>query len=291
MMKNYWSDYWAQGYLTSFGQDIKSNYTGKLKSCWLEFAEKLNCNDKVLDIGTGNGALIRLIQENSSVQFNVIGVDKAIVNEKVAGIESLNILSNVSAEVLPFETAEFDAIVTQFAIEYSELARSIPELFRVLKKGGLYQIVCHEMDSDIVKPNVLILESAIRVQSELLVPLKQLISALKKENKDLINSNISIINEYVELEKKIHPLAIKGTRYTDFYHFILKNRKIDLEKAYYLFSQELEGLIYRLTDLKQAALNAQQLKQLLASRGDVYKEVLVDSNKEYIGTLYRGYKR
>ena len=289
-MKNYWSDYWAQGYLTSFGQDIKSNYTGKLKSCWLNFSEKLNSNDKVLDIGTGNGALIQLIQESSSVKFNFVGVDKAVVKEKVVGIESSIILSNVSAEHLPFETEEFDAIVTQFAIEYSELVRSIPELFRVLKQGGLYQVVCHEIDSDIVKPNILILESAIRVQSELLAPLKQLINALKKEDNDLINNNISIVNKCVELEKKIHPLAIRGTRYTDFYHFILKNRKIDLEKAYYLFSQELEGLIYRLSDLKQAALSAQYLKQILASEGSVYKETLIDSNKEYIGTLYRGYK-
>lgn len=289
-MDNYWSDYWSQGHITSFGQDIKNNYTGKLKQSWSDFAKELSPDSKVLDIGTGNGALIQLINTSSANQFEFIGVDKASVAKVAAGVTNSRILSNVSAESLPFSDNEFDAIVTQFAIEYSELALSIPELFRVLKPGGLFQVVCHEVDSDIVKPNLLILNSAMRVKDALLGPLKQLIIELKNDEQGLISKQTSIIKQHLESERAIHPYAIDATRFPDFYQFILNNRKIDLDRAYALFSDELNGLIFRLKDLEQAASNSKQLKQLLPPNLVTLKEALVDSNKEYIGTLYRGYK-
>ena len=289
-MENYWSEYWSQGYLTSFGQDIKKNYTGKLKQSWIGFASELSPQCKILDIGTGNGALIQLIHDSSKDQLNFIGIDKATVAKSVTGVPDSSILSDVSAETLPFENNEFDAIVAQFAIEYSELSKSISELFRVLKPGGLYQIVCHEIDSDIVKPNMLILESAVRVRSDLLTPLKQLIDELKKDDNAQVNSLIKTINNLIQLERQVHPHAVNGTRYPDFFQFILNNKKIDLERAYQLFTQELEGLIFRLSDLKQAALNSQDISQLLLLGDKTFQEALVDSNNEYIGTLYKGRK-
>jgi len=287
-MENYWSDYWSQGYITSFGQDIKGNYTGKLKQSWVELSNKLIAGSKVLDIGSGNGALIKLIQDNNTNQFNFTGVDKAKVADKVAGVASSNILSKVAAELLPFRDGEFDAVITQFAIEYSELSLSIPELFRVLKPGGVFQIVCHEVESDIVKPNLLILDSALRVQNSLLIPLRQLITELKKNNESSINQQISIIDGCLESERLINTYAVDATRYPDFYKFILNNRKIDLDHAYALFYAELEGLIFRLKDLDKAAKNSNRLEHLLPCK--TYKEMLIGFNKEYIGTLYKGYK-
>jgi ubiquinone/menaquinone biosynthesis C-methylase UbiE len=289
-MKNYWSDYWSQGYVTSFGQDIKKNYTGKLQSSWLKFSNSLKNDDKILDIGTGNGALIQLIQQNSKNRFRFVGIDQAQVNEQVVKQLDCEIHANVQAEHLPFNEAYFDAVITQFALEYSDLALSIPELFRVLKPGGAYQIVCHELDSDIVKPNISILDSAQRVETRLLPHLQLLVTALTNDDTDLINKQTALINAGIEQEKQLHPLAVGGTQFVDFYRFILKNRHIDLAKALMLFNQELTGLIYRLKDLQRAAQNSQLIKQLLTkNNSDIEK--LVDLNGEYIGTLYRGYKK
>jgi ubiquinone/menaquinone biosynthesis C-methylase UbiE len=288
-MKNYWSDYWSQGYLTSFGQDIKNNYTGKLKLSWLEFTKQLKRNDKILDVGTGNGALIQLIQENNDNRFRIVGVDQAQVNDQVVKNIYGEIQANVQAESLPFADAYFDAVVAQFALEYSDLASSIPELFRVLKPGGFYQVICHELDSDIVQPNILILDSALRVEARLLPHLKVLITALAKGDTDLINKQKALINVELEKEKHIHKLAISGTQFIDFYNFVLNNPHIDLDKAAKLFYQELNGLIYRLKDLKQAAINSATIYELI-NQNKPYIEKLVDLNGEYIGTLYRGCK-
>ena len=83
-MENYWSEYWSQGYLTSFGQDIKKNYTGKLKQSWIGFASELSPQCKILDIGTGNGALIQLIHDSSKDQLSFIGIDKATDSKYVS---------------------------------------------------------------------------------------------------------------------------------------------------------------------------------------------------------------
>ncbi|HBW98919.1 MAG TPA: hypothetical protein DEF74_11465, partial [Pseudoalteromonas sp.] len=136
----------------------------------------------------------------------------------------------------------------------------------------------------------LILESAVRVRSDLLTPLKQLIDELKKDDNAQVNSLIKTINNLIQLERQVHSHAVNGTRYPDFFQFILNNKKIDLERAYQLFTQELEGLIFRLSDLKQAALNSQDISQLLLLGDKTFKEALVDSNNEYIGTLYKGRK-
>jgi ubiquinone/menaquinone biosynthesis C-methylase UbiE len=290
-MKNYWTEYWSQGHITSFGQDIKNNYTGKLKQSWLDFSAKLSDGSNVLDIGTGNGALIKLIQDANGGKLKFIGIDKATVSNQMIETSSSKIISNVNAEALPFEDCRFDAIITQFAIEYSDLSLSISELFRVLKSGGLFQIICHDIDSDIVKPNLSILESALRVQSTMLTPLQELITLLKKGNVELINKKKFQINELINNEKNINLSAINGTLFTKFYQFILKNSKIDLDHAYNLFNDDLVGLIYRLQDLKRAALNSKNIDQFLKAEFDIHKKVLIDPNKFHIGTLYNGCKR
>ena len=45
-MSNYWSQYWQQGYLTSFGEDIENNYEGLLKNVWNSYFYELN-NDEL----------------------------------------------------------------------------------------------------------------------------------------------------------------------------------------------------------------------------------------------------
>jgi ubiquinone/menaquinone biosynthesis C-methylase UbiE len=292
-MKNYWSEYWSQGYLTSFGQDIKNNYTGKLKNSWLDFRSTLHNNVSILDIGTGNGALLELIQNQDNLSFNCTGIDSAQINEKVSKQISGNFISNVKAEELPFDDAEFDVVISQFALEYSDLNKSIIELFRVLKPGGRFQFVCHEQDSDIVKPNVQILDAALRVEQNVLPTLTCLVDCLvnNKSDDEDIKKNMTRLEQLISDDKKINNFAIDATQITSFYSFILKNRTIDLKKALRLFIQELEGLILRLTDLKHAAENNNNILLKLESQCAVKTTYLIDEiNKERIGMLYTGSK-
>lgn len=289
-MKAYWSDYWKQGYITSFGQDIKGNYTGKLKNCWLEFSEKLKENSKVLDIGSGNGALIDLIQKNVSMDIKFTGIDPATINLNTTKYIKGDFLSGVYAEALPFENEHFDAVISQFALEYSDINVSVIEMLRVLKPNGLVQIICHNIDSDIVVPNIIILDSARRVKKTMVPILSDIINAIQKNSDNEVILSASL-NKLINDDKKINPHAINATLLINFYEFILKNRSIDLNKAFSLFKSELDGLIYRLEDLKSAADKNSTVYSLLSELCEIEKVDLIDSNKEKIGRLYKGYKK
>ena len=288
-MKSYWSEYWAQGYITSFGQDIKGNYTGKLKDCWLELGNELKENSKILDLGTGNGALIDLIQKNISKGLNFTGIDPATINLDATKDIHGTFLSGVFAEALPFEEEKFDAVISQFALEYSDVQVSIEEMLRVLKPKGVVQIICHDINSDIVVPNVQILESAIRVQATMVPVISEIINAIQNES-DTEKVHSAFLKKLINDDIKINPHAINATLLTNFYEFILKNRSIDLNKAFSLFQSELEGLIFRLTDLKSAAAKNSAVYSLLSEFCEIEKTDLIDSNREKIGTLYKGYK-
>ena len=59
-MSKYWSQYWSEGKLTSFGESKADNYPGAIKDSWLSFFKEVGKDDRVLDIGTGNGYERRL---------------------------------------------------------------------------------------------------------------------------------------------------------------------------------------------------------------------------------------
>ncbi|MEO3735227.1 class I SAM-dependent methyltransferase [Shewanella baltica] len=158
-MTTHWSEYWKLGHVTSFGTDYKENYTGQLKDLWSDIFSQFSTGFKVLDVATGNGALPLLIQDyfsKLSIDGEVKGVDYADIN--MAPLTSshhnknvvIELLGNTPAESLPFPDCEFDTVISQFGIEYSDLIISMPEVLRVLKDGGIFHAVIHHQKSVVI---------------------------------------------------------------------------------------------------------------------------------------------
>ncbi|WP_394388109.1 class I SAM-dependent methyltransferase [Shewanella woodyi] len=164
-MNSHWSDYWEQGHLTSFGDSFTDNYTGILKDVWEPIFTGLPSDSKFLDIATGNGALTLLASvylENTGIEVEGIGIDLAKISTdiselKIADNLSLFFKSGVDCTHLPFNDNEFDLVVSQFGIEYSNLDIAIPEALRVLKKKGYLSLVVHHEHSMIILRNSKIL--------------------------------------------------------------------------------------------------------------------------------------
>ncbi|WP_153915497.1 class I SAM-dependent methyltransferase [Shewanella sp. TC10] len=157
-MSDHWSKYWSQGYLTSFGGAIKTNYEGKLKNYWEGKFGELNDNFSVLDIGTGNGSIPLLLNEfiGENLAGKVIGIDMANVSLLDSSTQStveLKVESNINCENLPFESNMFDKCLSQFGIEYSDLNKSIEEVGRVLKVDGLAHFIMHNSNSTVIEIN------------------------------------------------------------------------------------------------------------------------------------------
>jgi SAM-dependent methyltransferase len=108
----------------------------------------------VLDIATGNGAIAILAVE-AGEQLQVTGTDlarvepAAFVSRGRDKLERVRFLANTPAEDLPLEDGSFDAVTSQYGIEYSDMERSVPEAVRVLAPDGRLRFACHAAEGSV----------------------------------------------------------------------------------------------------------------------------------------------
>lgn len=150
-----WSDYWRTGALHSLPGSFQGNYSGAIGAFWERAFSSLTGDDRVIDIGTGNGALPALMLRNLAPSdlpgidaVDLAGIAPAWMDACPAELKSsIRFHPDTAAEALPFPDHGFDLAVSQYGLEYTRLARSLPELARVLKRGGRLALVLHHASS------------------------------------------------------------------------------------------------------------------------------------------------
>ncbi|MFT6909421.1 MAG: ubiquinone/menaquinone biosynthesis C-methylase UbiE [Oleiphilaceae bacterium] len=301
-MSDYWSQYWQQGYLTSFGQDIQGNYTGELKACWEQFFASLTPNSQILDVGTGNGAIIKLgLNPERKTDFIFHGVDSAklAVSKDLLDNPNIQFYPEVNVESLPFKDHQYQAVVSQFALEYIKLEPAIAQLSRVLCKQGQFQFVIHDISSIIVMPNVNILMSAQRLAAPdgCFTLLKMLLNKLAKKDDAEAGKIRTQLNEKMGREMTDDSQSLSATNFPQLIKAVFAKGVSEEQRQKYIefFAQELIGQTERLTDLAEAALDDQKkqtLMFLLDQYGLVVKltKQIIDGNGNLIAHCVSGVK-
>jgi SAM-dependent methyltransferase len=93
---------------------------------------------RVLDVACGTGVLARTVADRVGPNGSVVGIDLnegmlAVAQRKAPAIE----WRQGRAEALPFDSAGFDAVVSQFGLMFFEGRRAaLQEMLRVLRPGG-----------------------------------------------------------------------------------------------------------------------------------------------------------
>ncbi len=149
-MSNF-EEFWARQ------EDVKSlgclpnrdaQLDGQLRGLWVELATQLPEEGQVLDLCTGDGLAIVLMQEHRS-DCEFVGVDLA--KNLPSDGQNARFIPGINIEKLPFSDDQFCAITSQFGIEYSNLDRSAAEFLRVLKPAGQFRFLMHHQSSAIAQ--------------------------------------------------------------------------------------------------------------------------------------------
>jgi len=150
---NPWSLFWRQGHSTTFGDYFKQGYVGAVADWWQAELQELPADAVVMEVGCGNCSLLPAMIQ-SGLHGRYVGVDIAqvklspVAEEGLAGsgIE-LTLHSGTPAEQIPEPDASVDLAASVFGIEYSDLDRSLFEVFRLLKPGGRFRALLHHAGS------------------------------------------------------------------------------------------------------------------------------------------------
>jgi SAM-dependent methyltransferase len=147
-----WSRYWASGALHSLAGSFPGNYQGAIRAFWAECFAALSAADRVLDLGTGNGAIPLLLFELlprgrwPAVEAVDLAEPRPEWLQRLPGAP-VRFHAGVRIEALPHPGAHFSLVCAQFALEYAERDEALAECARVLAPSARLAAVLHHADS------------------------------------------------------------------------------------------------------------------------------------------------
>jgi len=159
MTVEHWETYYRGGAIATCPMGAGTSYSLELRDLWLGFFTSLAAGARVLDLGTGNGAIALFAKEAASStgrRLEIHGADLASIDPAhhvpngAALFEGIEFHPGMANERLGFESASFDAVSGQYALEYGDTAESLAEVGRVLRHGGRALFVLHHDQSVLV---------------------------------------------------------------------------------------------------------------------------------------------
>lgn len=151
-----WSRLWRAGVLHSCSTAIDGNYDGEIAAFWNARFDGLGPQQRIVDIGTGNGALALLAKQHAETRgigFDIHGVDMADIDPprwaaNAASFAGIAFHPRTHMDALPFEDGSVALVTSQYAFEYSRPREAtLREVFRVIGTAGSAAFLLHSADS------------------------------------------------------------------------------------------------------------------------------------------------
>jgi SAM-dependent methyltransferase len=148
-----WDRYWQFNRIASCMDDFgRSNYDDRVAGPWRTFFAALPPSSQILDVCSGNGAIALIAAEAG---MSVTGVDLAdidpaqFVPQLAPTLRKIRFMGGTDAAKLPFPDGSFDAVVSQYGIEYAPRPDAWREAARVIAQGGRLRVAVHAADGNV----------------------------------------------------------------------------------------------------------------------------------------------
>ncbi len=156
-----WTLYWSSNTPQSCIASAHVADAKAINNIWWKFASAQNENGSILDLATGNGA-VPTAMLGSGTNLAITAVDRADIDPlkfltEPGELKNVVFMGGIDVGALPFADNTYDALSSQFGIEYADLSSVAIEAARVLKPGGQYLFLMHHRSSAIVSPNELLI--------------------------------------------------------------------------------------------------------------------------------------
>ncbi|MEL7729009.1 class I SAM-dependent methyltransferase [Citromicrobium bathyomarinum] len=149
-----WKAFWAQqgpGNATGCLPARWQSVFAELEGAWRKFAAGLPENARVLDLATGDARVLHWLGE-ARADVTRTGVDLA--PSLPPAPPGVSIHTGVAMEDLPFEDDGFDAVVSQFGVEYGEPPATAREVARTTTEDATVALIVHRGDGAILAHNL-----------------------------------------------------------------------------------------------------------------------------------------
>lgn len=150
-----WTQYWQADHLQSC-VPASAQGSDELNRLWVRFGRSLPAKSRLIDLATGNGAVPAALV-SAGVELDITAVDKAAVDPQrylrdpsvLRGVRLRGGIDLTDPSVLH---EHFDAVTSQFGVEYLPPGHRGALLARLLQPGGRFLLVVHHERSDVVQP-------------------------------------------------------------------------------------------------------------------------------------------
>nr|WP_314442109.1 class I SAM-dependent methyltransferase [uncultured Sphingomonas sp.] len=144
-----WAEYWREMAVVGAGCAPGSpGIAAATARLWREHGGTLPPRADVLDLATGNGAVLQHLRDVRP-KARLVGIDSA--PDLGGGADKrLTLKSGVRMEEVPFADGSFDSVTSQFGYEYGDTAAIAREVARLLRPGGSVRLLIHHLDSPVV---------------------------------------------------------------------------------------------------------------------------------------------
>lgn len=175
--KNPWTEYWQRGAKASFLDEKSSLQAYQMRKFWFERFDEANIKQPIVDIGTGNGAVVQWLTEYSeekSKKLDLQGIDSAEINPPN---KELKLLGDTPYETFKLPSGKkVGMFVSHYGLEYGDIAEGLKNLHAQLKRGGSLVALVHSESSIIYKKSKAIyglIPSAIKHMKKSVAPLQE----------------------------------------------------------------------------------------------------------------------